>query len=120
MTSWASAAPLERTWDDKDLYVFLREIYTRHRTFGTFTWNPPNVPASSTVDTTLTTSTVPELKGLRAGQPVYVSPPSSIDAGVGAVAWCPADDQLTIRLLNVTAGPINPASGTWAFQGVIA
>lgn len=118
--TWSSSQPLESSWQDKELYLFLREIFVRGRTFGTFTWNPPNVPGASTVDTTLTTSTIDALKGLRAGQPVFVSPPSAIDAGIGALAWVPADDQLTIRLLNVTAGAINPASGTWAFQGVIA
>jgi hypothetical protein len=119
--TWASASPLESTWKDKELYVFLREIFVRGRTFGTFTWDPPNVPGTSTVDTTLTTTTVAELKGLRVGQPVFVSPPSTINAGiVFGGAWVATDDTLTIRLGNVTAGPINPASGTWAFQGVIA
>lgn len=118
--TWTVPAPLENAWTQKELFLFLREIYTRGRTFGTFTWDPPNVGAATSVDTTLTTTTVEGLKGLRAGQPVFVSPPSTINAGIGALAWVPADDQLTIRLLNVTAGPINPASGTWAFQGVIA
>lgn len=118
--SWSSAAPLEKSWDEKDLYYFLREIYTRARTFGAFTWDPPNVPGATTVDTTLTTSTAPALKGLRAGQAVYVSPPSAINAGiVCGGAWVASDDTLTIRLGNVTAGAINPVSGTWAFQGVV-
>ncbi len=118
--TWTTPAPLENSWKDRELYIFLREVFTRGRTFGSFTWDPPNVPGATSVDTTLTTATVGVLKGLRTGQPVYVSPPSTIDAGIGALAWVPADDQLTIRLLNVTAGAIDPASGTWAFQGVIA
>lgn len=127
--SWMSPAPLESTWWKKalegspprELFSFLREIFSRHRTFGTFVWNAPNVPANSTVDTTLTTATLPQLEGLRSGQPVYVSPPSAIDAGlVCGGAWAPADDQLTIRLGNLTGVGINPASGTWAFQGVNA
>lgn len=118
--SWTSPAPLESAWEKRDLFILLRELYTRGRTFGTFTWDPPNVPGATSVDTTLTTATVEVLKGLRVGQPVYVSPPPALNAGIGALAWVPADDQLTIRLLNVTAGAINPASGTWAFQGVIA
>lgn len=115
--TWSTAAPLE-SWSDKDLHIFLRELFTRYRTFGSFTWNPPNVPAASTVDTTLTTS---EFTGLRVGQPVFVTPPSAIDSGIVlAGAWVATDNTLTIRLGNVTAGAINPASGTWAFQGVIA
>lgn len=117
--AWSSARPQEQTWEDKELYSFLREIH-RRLVFGSFTWNPPNVPAASTVDTTLTTSTVAELRGLRTGMVATVSPPSAIDAGLIWGAWVPADDQLTIRLANVTAGGINPGSGTWAFQGVIS
>lgn len=125
--SWLSPAPLENSWwkramevPPRELFSFLREIFNRHRTFGAFTWNPPNVPANTTVDTTLTTSTVPQLEGLRSGQAVYVTPPSAIDAGVVlGGAWAPADDQLTIRLGNITGVGINPASGTWAFQGVV-
>lgn len=116
--SWTSASPLEGSWKERDLYIFLRELFTRHRTFGTFIWNAPNVPGASTVDTTLTTS---EFTGLRVGQPVYVTPPSAIDSGIVlGGAWVATDDTLTIRLGNVTAGAINPASGTWAFQGVIS
>lgn len=119
--SWTSPAPLEVSWKPRDLYGFLREVFTRNRTFATFTWNPPNIPAASTVDTTLTTTDAAELKGLRVGQPVYVTPPSAIDSGIVlAGAWVATDDTLTIRLGNVTAGGINPASGTWAYQGVIA
>lgn len=118
--SWSSPAPLEHSWEKRELYVFLRELYTRERTFGSFTWNAPNVPGASTVDTTLTTADADVLKGLRVGQAVYVTPPSTIDAGiVCGGAWVAADDSLTIRLGNVTAGAIDPASGTWSFQGVI-
>jgi hypothetical protein len=114
--SWFSPSPLER-WEKRDIFVFLREVFTRHRTFGTFTWDPPSVGANTTVDATVTDDA---LTGLRAGQPVYVTPPSTLDAGlVCGGAWVAADDSITIRLGNVTASPINPASGTWAFQGVI-
>jgi hypothetical protein len=118
--SWQTAAPLEASWDKKDLFGFLREIYTRGRTFGSFTWNPPSVAAAATVDTTLTTTDADVLKGLRVGQAVYVTPPLTIDSGiVCGGAWVATDDTLTIRLGNVTAAPINPASGTWSFQGVV-
>lgn len=118
--AWNTAAPLESSWDKKEIFAFLREIFTRHRTFGSFTWDPPNVPGATTVDTTLTTTNADVLKGLRVGQAVYVTPPSAINAGiVCGGAWVATDDTLTIRLGNVTAVAINPASGTWAFQGVV-
>ncbi len=116
--SWDAGLPQER-WSDAERAMFLREIY-RRSTFSSFTWNPPNVPAASTVDTTLTTTDAAELKGLRVGQAVYVSPPSTLDAGVVyGGAWVADDNTLTIRLGNVTAGAINPVSGTWAFQGTV-
>jgi hypothetical protein len=117
---WTTPAPIENSWDKKEIFIFLRELFNRGKTFASFTWDAPSVGANTTVDTTLTTSTVPELKGLRAGQAVYVSPPATLNTGlVCGGAWAPADDQLTIRLGNVTAAPLNPASGTWTFQGVI-
>lgn len=126
--SWMSPAPLEGPWwktamdsPPRELFAFLREIFSRHRTFGTFVWDAPNVPANSTVDTTLTSATLPQLDGLRVGQPVYVTPPATIDAGITCGgAWVTADDSLTIRLGNITGVGINPVSGTWAFQGVNA
>jgi hypothetical protein len=116
--SWASGLPQERQ-QPPEVFSFLREIYRRTK-FGSFTWNPPNVPAASTVDTTLTVTDGEQLKGLRVGQPVYVTPPSDIDAGlVVSHALVATDDTLTIRLGNVTAGAINPVSGTWAFAGMV-
>src|SRR5688572_9410149 len=102
------------------VFAFLREMFTRGRTFGTFTWNPPNVPAATTVDTTLTTTDGEQLEGLRVGQAVHVTPPSTLDSGiVCGGAWVATDDTLTIRLGNVTAGAINPTSATWAFDGKV-
>lgn len=117
--SWTTASPHER-WERGELFSFLRELFVRGRTFGSFTWNPPSVGAATTVDTTLTTTEAASLKGLRAGQPVYVTPPSTLDAGLGvAGAWVATDDTLTVRLMNATAAPINPGSATWAFHGKV-
>jgi len=115
---WTSPKPQDR-WSDRETFSFLREIHTRFK-HGSFTWNPPSVGANTTVDTTLTTSDAAVLEGLRAGMAVTVTPPSTLDTGltVGG-AWVATDDTLTIRLGNLTAGAINPASGTWVFMGVI-
>ena len=110
------ASPNLATWNDRDLYKFFRDIRERF-SWVSFTWNPPNIPAASTVDTTLTTSDG-DFKGLRVGQAVFVSPPSSLDAGlVVGGAWVATDDTITIRLGNVTAGGINPVSATWGAEG---
>lgn len=116
---WTVAKPQEKAGSDREIHAFLREIYSRLK-FGAFTWNAPNVPATSTVDTTLTTSDAAILEGLRAGMAITVSPPSTLDSGlVVGGAWVATDDTLTIRLGNVTAGALNPVSGTWAFEGMV-
>jgi len=118
--SWTSGRPQD-TWsaEGREMFLFLREIYVRGK-FDSFTWNPPSIGATTTVDTTLTTTDAPQVIGLRVGQAVYVSPPYTLDAGlVFGGAWVATDDTLTIRLGNVTASPINPASGTWAFSGEV-
>lgn len=103
------------TWTDAEQFRAWRDQVTRE-VFGSFTWNPPNVAATSAVDTTLTDATIPELDGLRAGMWVHVTPPSDLDAGLGVWAWAPATDSLTIRLRNFTALDINQGSGTWVFR----
>ena len=110
-------SPLD-TWDSdrRQLYAWARDVSKRF-VFGSFTWNPPSVGATTTVDTTLTTTDTDQVTGLREGMEVHVTPPSDLTAGliVGA-AWCPDTDELTIRLGNVTAAPINQGSGTWVFR----
>jgi hypothetical protein len=116
--SWTSARPQD-TWGQGEMWTFLREIYTRNK-FASFVWDPPNVPATSTVDTTLTTADSEEFLGLRAGQSVTVTPPATFDSGLMvASVWVGTDDTLTIRLANVTGGDIDPATDTWAFHGVM-
>lgn len=115
--SWSVGLPQDK-WKDPERFNFYREIYRRVK-FGTVTWNPPNVPAASTVDTVLTTVDSDELTGLRVGMPISVSPPTAIDAGLGWGAFVASDDTLTIRLVNATAGGINAASGTWTFFGTV-
>jgi|GEM_PF-3430610 len=116
--AWSASFPQE-SWKDSDSRGFLREIHKRIK-FGSFTWNPPNCAANTTTDTTLTTSDTDAVDGLRAGMAVSVTPPSTLDAGlVVGGAWVATDNTLTIRLGNLTAGGINPASGTWAFMGTL-
>jgi hypothetical protein len=115
--AWTAGFPTDRM-DERQRAAFLREVYTRVKA-DTFTWNPPNVPATSAVDTTLTTTDAPELTGLRAGMPVAVTPPSTVDTGITWGAWVGADDTLTIRLRNHTGSDVDMASGTWGYMGVL-
>lgn len=106
-------------WTDEDKLLWMVDLASRFVT-GSFTWDPANVNANTTSDQTLTSATYPALSGLRTGMYVHVTPPSTLDAAlVVGGAWIPADDQLTIRLRNLTAGPINQASATWAFLSFI-
>lgn len=105
-------------WQAKQLGRWMRDLAARLN-WGTVTWNPPNVPGNTTVDTTLTTTDGATLTGLRPGMAVTVSPPAAINAGLVVTAWVPTDDELTVRLGNVTAGGINPASGVWSFFAVL-
>jgi hypothetical protein len=114
---WTVPRPQDR-WSDREIGSFLREIFTRIK-FGSFTWDPPSVSANTTVDTTLTTTDAPQVEGLRTGMSVKVTPPSTVDAGLLLDAWVPADDQLTVRLRNVTGSGINMTSTTWSFMGVL-
>jgi hypothetical protein len=114
---WTTPRPQDR-WTDRENSAFFREIFTRVK-FGSFDWNPPNVAANSTVDTALTTTDAPQIEGVRVGMSIKVTPPPTIDAGLLLDAWVATDDELTIRLRNVTGSGINMASTTWSFHGVV-
>jgi hypothetical protein len=47
------------------------------------------------------------------GDPVIVAPPATLEAGLAVTAFVSAADTVTIRLVNATASPIDPASGAW-------
>ena len=71
-----------------------------------FTVNPGNVTAATSLDVTAT------IAGLREGYPVRVWAPSLEADLVICNEHCSAKDELTFRLVNVTALDINPASQT--------
>ena len=54
MTPNASLRTLpQASWSDEDKLNFLRDVQTRIR-YGSFTWDPPNLLATSTVDAKFT------------------------------------------------------------------
>jgi hypothetical protein len=111
--------PTEK-WTDKERLKWMISVALGVR-WNQFTWDPPSVGANSTVDTTLTAaSNDVRLTGLRIGMPVNVTPPGTLNAGLAVGgSWVAANDSITIRLVNVTAAPIDAPSSTWSYFGVI-
>ena len=103
---------------ERELAYFFQEICTRVK-FDTITWNPDEVPASSTLSTVLSATSYPQLTGLRIGMAVKVTPPATFTAGLVLDAFVAANDTLTIVLTNVTAAPINMAETEWPFMGIV-
>lgn len=112
-----SVRTIQENASDREVRDVLRTVAKLLRS-GTFTWDPPNVPASTVTTTALGVATYPSLAGLVAGMPVTVTPPSSLTAGIIVQAWVSATDELTISLTNITASPIDMGSATWGFMGM--
>ncbi len=112
---WTSPFPQDNSWGDREILQFLREIHRRLQ-FGTFTWDPGAIGSGVSVDTALAGDT---FTALRAGMAVSITPPSSFDAGLAVTGWVATDGALTVRIVNGTAGSINPGSATWAYMGVM-
>ena len=53
------------------------------------------------------------LVGAAVGDAVFLGPPAAPEAGLTYVGFVSAADVVTVRCLNVTAAPINPASATF-------
>ncbi len=67
----------------------------------------PSVAAAGVQDLTVT------VLNAVVGNPVGITPPTALDAGLVASAWVSANDTVTIRLTNVTGSSIDPAAGRW-------
>ena len=116
--SWTIPVPQDR-WKEREVFSFLREVWRRMK-FASFTLDLPSIAGNTTVDVTLTTTDDDAGTGLRAGMPIHVTPPSTLDAGlVVSAAWVATDDTLTVRVDNITGGAINAASGTWSYMGAL-
>ena len=102
----------------RELIAFLRGLGVRI-IVDTFTWDPGTVAADSALDTTLTAASYPSLTGLRVGQYVGVTSANMPTGLYIQGAWVAADDTLTIRLYNLTAGGLNMTSTAFTFFGVL-
>lgn len=115
-TPYIKALPQDN-WEEKELRRWLREIPSR-LVMGQFAWQPPTVSGQDAVDTAVTTATSALIGQVRAGMFVHVTPPSTLNVGLIPTAWVAADQELTIRISNITAAAISAASGTWTLWGM--
>jgi hypothetical protein len=51
--------------------------------------------------------------GASVGDAVALGPPAALESGLAATGYVSAADTVTVRLVNGTAGAIDPASATW-------
>lgn len=75
--------------------------------------NPDSIPANSTLDVTF------PAPGIETDMAVVVSPPNSLNAGVGVVgAWAIDGEQINMRLMNTTDAPIDPGTALYRYVGI--
>lgn len=78
------------------------------------TVNPDSIGANTTGETSVS------ITGAVPGQVFLVQPPATLDAGIicASVANCSTAGTVTLRLANVTGGPINVASSAFVFIAI--
>lgn len=69
--------------------------------------DPPNVPANSQVQVTLT------FTGASQNDEVVANPDSDIETGLIYNVWAPSTNTIRLRIVNPTGSPIDPAARTW-------
>lgn len=70
----------------------------------------PSVAAAGQQELTITVT------GAAVGDAVMLAAPASLTAGLIATARVSAANTVTVRLSNITAGAIDPASATWGVR----
>lgn len=92
------------------LYSLLNNGSPVARTLAvTATLDFPSISAAATQTLTVT------CPGAITGDPVVVGLPGTVDAGIVFDARVSAADTITVRAMNITASPVNPASATFEF-----
>lgn len=74
---------------------------------ATQTLDFPSIPAQTIQALTMTVT------GAATGDSVSLAAPSTLEAGLVASGFVSAANTVTVRVANITAGAVNPASATW-------
>lgn len=72
---------------------------------GTATLDYGSIAANISIDLTIT------VNGARANDPCVAAPPAAPDAEITFTAFVSANDTVTVRAANNSAGAVNPAAG---------
>lgn len=99
--------PLSSVENSFALQDHLREIRDFLTTTKLATLDFPNIPINTNADLTVT------IKGVKSGDTVTATPPSTIEAGLTWCAFVSANDTITVRLHCHTTAAIDPASAIW-------
>ena len=94
--------------------TFLRQVQDFLSVTTTATLDFPNTAASANAD--LTVSMLDrhgKSRGVRSGDTVTVTPPSTIEAGLTWCGFVSANDTVTVRIHVSGVGAVNPASAVW-------
>lgn len=92
------------------LYSLLNNGSPVARTLAvTATLDFPSISAAATQTLTVTCA------GAVIGDPVVIGLPETVDAGIVFDARVSAANTITVRAMNITASPVNPASATYEF-----
>ena len=78
-----------------------------HGPVKTVTIDPASIPANSTANQFVSLPTA------AVGDAVAIGPPAGLETGLVVTGYVSAADIVQIRIANVTAAAINPASGSW-------
>ncbi|MFC6080923.1 hypothetical protein [Sphaerisporangium aureirubrum] len=93
------AAPRAKYYGDKPQPITVLK--------GTATLDFPSIAAATSAELTITVT------GAAVGNAVALAPPATLTAGLVAFGRVTATNTVTVRLANVTASAIDPASATW-------
>lgn len=74
---------------------------------ATATLDFPSIPAAGQQELTITVT------GAAVGESVALAPPAALEAGLQVTGYVSAANTVKVRLSNVTAAAIDPASATW-------
>lgn len=106
---------ITRIWGNssRDFRKAIYDALTGYKV-GEVNINPPNILANTTVD--VAAIAVPA-GTCKAGDVVTMVPPATLEHGlICQSARCAVDDQITVRLSNVTAAPIDGANLLWTYE----